>query len=310
MAVLFLCHVVTFNVNCVGNLIEFLKTTDAHLVLAQELRVLPAGLTELQTKLARLGWKSVVQPAVVAVSAASGGVGIFARAAFGLRPPEAGQVVSTTFTHRAVAAVIDIPGDASICCYSCYFTVGEGMGYDNSTLAHDLGRHMDVVQLPVLAGGDMNMSPCDMLASGFPETAGLRLVAPPPGVATCVTCSASNVLDFFAVRVDLARCVKAVHAQTDVDVHPHRPVHARFHERVMQLKYLTFARPQDLPRDPPAVGPRNCPEDWKPVLDDLNSTIDALPFLSQGNCVKRWTGTTGALHSWRRVRSALCWMPR
>ena len=64
-------HVVTFNVNCVGNLIDFLKTTDAHLVLAQELRVLPAGLTELQTKLARLGWKSVVQPAVVAVSAAS-----------------------------------------------------------------------------------------------------------------------------------------------------------------------------------------------------------------------------------------------
>ena len=107
--------------------------------------------------------------------APSGGVVACVRQASGLRLPiasQGGSIASPSLPHRAMAAIMDIPGDVSICLFSVYYRDGIRMTGDSLTLAAEVGQHAAAASLPILVGTDHNMHPW--------EEACAPSAAPPP----------------------------------------------------------------------------------------------------------------------------------
>ena len=115
----------TCNVTSAYSLWEHLKQTDAHIVLAQETKIVSSAVVGAKAKAMQLGWKSTWAAArTTERDGVSGGVAIFARKGLALwLPPGDSGVIED---HRAAWAWVAGDGIPRVAAYSLYLRDGQG----------------------------------------------------------------------------------------------------------------------------------------------------------------------------------------
>ena len=98
---------------------------------------------------------------------------------------------------------------------SVYLKHTEGMSADNAAILDDLAASLATLNKPWIIGGDFNMSPEDLSASGWPAMVRGKVCAPLHN--TCY----SNRYDYFIVSESLAGAVHATQNIQDTGTFPH-----------------------------------------------------------------------------------------
>ena len=295
-------QVETVNANSVGTFKKRILESSAHVVLGQELHLSPAHIDEFVAWATRHGWRVLAEPAIpksenVDPDAAVGGYGtggvcVAARDMFGLRPPE--DLPKQVAPGRAIEAIVDLPGYPPCHFVSVYAECAVGVA-GNAALLEAVGercqRRSDQL---LIAGGDWNVEPGDISASGFPRQARVAVVC--TGEVTCRSALASSEYDFFVLSQSAARLLKTVQVSRNANITPHSPVCLGFHANGLAMRHLTFAAPPPLPRDLP-VGPVTRPWDWVPVRSAVET---ATRLVGQGG-----PGASGAVdRAWKWFANA------
>ena len=115
---------------------------------------------------------------------------------------------------------------------SVYMFVNRGLRYGTSpcenpnwTLLLELLVALRRTRGPWIIGGDWNMSPEELMASGWLEKAGGAVVASQE--ATCDAADEGTRIDFFVVAKELLPYVEAVSVVYGAPIKTHRPVQLR-----------------------------------------------------------------------------------
>ncbi len=128
----------TTNTTSWGPLRKRLKVTHAHIVLAQETKVMIGKQSEVSAWALRNNWKMVAAPATKGKhGGASGGVAIFARSEMGIRFPVYGAHILEE--GRAVAAIVEPPACRPVLAISVYLRDGVGMSEANVDTLNKVG---------------------------------------------------------------------------------------------------------------------------------------------------------------------------
>ncbi len=138
----FALRVATANTTGWRPLQRYVLSTDAHVIFAQEHRLLPESIPAASAWARAQGWKSVWAPAKLGKGGgAAAGTVILARDFVGLRHPDRGSAVVAE-AHVA-AAVIEPPSCRPFMGYAAYLHDGQGLSRANLDLAANIGAHWE-----------------------------------------------------------------------------------------------------------------------------------------------------------------------
>ena len=259
------------NCTCWATLKRRLRTATAHVVLAQEVGTFAEQIEARSAWARKHGWHSVwVQSKKCASGKPSAGVAIFARPEMALRCETAALALPA---NRVVTAIISPPGwpDTRIGC--AYLKSGAGPR-GNADILAALGMVATIDGLPTLIGGDWNLPPHVVAATGFPAKARGCLITPRKGAATCVTGVSSSQIDYFFCNGGLEEANEGVKVITDAAVATHRPVQITFAPQVAEMHMLVIARARPIPTARP-VGPRRAPPSWNAAIATAEEALRA-----------------------------------
>ncbi len=245
-----------------GPLQRRLRSTEAHIVCAQETWVLPGQVKSSSDWAFRHGWESVWAPARLGVGGgASGGVTIFARRGMGLRFPNEGPHILEE--ARAVAAMCDPPGHRQLLICSAYLVDGQGVGDVNRNILGRIARAVEEQGGSCLSliGGDFQSPPAAVHGTNFPDQIGGRILAAASARGTFRTSSASSTLDYFVAGGGLADVVDRIHTVETSGIKGHVPIQVAFLPRPVALRALTVRQPPPLALER-IVGPVPAPPNW------------------------------------------------
>ncbi len=206
----------TVNATAWGSLKRFLRTSKAHLVLAQEHHLGPERTAAASSWAIRRGWKSIFAPALKGEGQGwKAGVAIFARAELGLSMPRVGQHM--VVPGRAVVALLEAPGYRPCTVVSLYLQDGIGLAASNMEHLEAVGKCLAAQgeAMPFVVGGDMQMDPSVMAAAGFATKTGAVMVASRDPRGTCRSSRSATELDDYFVQEDLAKGISKVEALPD-----------------------------------------------------------------------------------------------
>ena len=145
---------------------EHMEKTDARVVCAQEIGVVPGKRDEISQWLHRLGWNSIIEPSVQCDgNQTSAGAAVCARSCFGLRKPAAG---ATVIENRAVLGIVEAPGWKDLHVISAYLKASVGLRQPNAGYLGDIGRRVQGIDTAVVIAADFNMPPELLQHSSFP----------------------------------------------------------------------------------------------------------------------------------------------
>ncbi len=239
-----------------------LVRTEAHALLAQETWITQAAVASASAWARRHGWRSIWSPATVTKKGGtSAGVAIFVRDYMGLHLPARGAY--EVQPARAVAGIMEIPGRRPIHLTSCYLRHGGRAAEDNANTMALVGANCRAQgdDMVCVVGGDYNMSPEEMLGTGFDREAELTLFHDGSQRGTFRTCKAASTLDYFFVSDRLAPAVEAVGLIEASGIKGHLPVQLRFRPKLASLKALYLRPPPKLPTER-VYGPIPAPPAW------------------------------------------------
>ncbi len=180
-------------------LADYLRSTAAHVIFAQEHRLGPEDVANASAWARRHGWKSVWAPALPGPAGGmAGGTAIFARDCCGLRYPDEGPAV--VVEGHAVAAVVEPPGCRPFTGVSAYFHDGQGWGKENLEMAATIGERVrgqgEAKPLYAIAA-DFNMEPDQLGRARWADRIGGKVVAPSAARRTCRTRTTARTYDLF-----------------------------------------------------------------------------------------------------------------
>ncbi len=250
-----------------------LEATEADVLLGQETWVTQSLLAEASTWALKRGWKSIWAPAnATAAGGTSAGVAIFAREWLGLHFPDHGGHIWSP--ARAVAAVLEAPGHRPIIVASCYLISGVGAGQGNLEVLADIGRGLKSVGdgWQAVIGGDMNMSPEELVATKFDRSAGASIFYPPTARGTYRTSAVQSMIDYFMVTDQLAAAVERVDTVEASGLKSHVPVMLRFKPRVTALRALHLRSPPPLEFER-VYGPLPPPPSWASAKEAAEAAL-------------------------------------
>ncbi len=252
----------TVNGTSWGPLRRRLRTTGAHIVLAQETKISEARQAEVSAWAIRNGLEMVAAPAIRGKrGGASAGVAIFVRNELGVRFPTHGPHILDL--GRAVAAIIEAPACRPILVVSLYLRVGTGLDEANMATLGKVGaciqQHGDMQSL---VGGDRNTTPEALTETGFADRMGARVIAPTTRRGTCRTLFGNKFHDYFIASCALADCMDEVAKIEGTNVKTHTPVQLTFQLRQTSLKKLTLRLPEPPARER-VYGPLPPPPSWQ-----------------------------------------------
>ena len=282
-----LLRVVTVNVTSAGmplktqahqpkrGLKQYLLTTDAHVVMAQEVKTSGAKTVLLQDWARRNGWKALIADAIYCPEAKAhrAGVAVFARDYLGLSwPPGRGP---TCHESRLIAVMVESPGLPAMLCLSVYLQTGVGGASPyNLGLLEYAGRITSLYRMPWIMGGDYQMTAEALARTLFPEAAGARILTDRGPAGTCVHAHGSSSIDHFLASDDIASVATDAQARLDACTSPHRPVQICIPAGAGQLQKLAVVQVQRLPNHP-VFGPRLPKPSWvsatKKALDAVRT---------------------------------------
>ncbi len=271
----FTLQALTANTTGWGPLQQLLLQTDVHVVMAQEHHLRGEDVAAASQWSIRHGWKSLWCEAEQGEGEGTkGGVVILVRSYLGLsRPPWGDQVVAE---GRIVAATVEALSCRPMVVAAVYLKDGEGMSATNRALLAKLGErlrglgHGDVEferrasAMPYLVGADFNMSPQEVVESGWLAELDGHVFAVKSARGTCRTAGKQSNIDFFAVSNGLGKAVAEVSTVEGGALCTHVPVKLRFHPRITSLRALAIRPPPVLPTAR-VFGPIPAPPDWAAV---------------------------------------------
>ena len=113
------------NATCAESLKQWLPLTDAHIVLAQEVKTSGTGTAALSKWAAKAGWKALIADAShnPETRRRRAGVAIFVRDWIGLGWPRAEPVL---YSNRVIISLVDVPGLQPFDAAAAYLFDGEG----------------------------------------------------------------------------------------------------------------------------------------------------------------------------------------
>ena len=172
---------------------QFLVRTKALVVLGQEIKLRGAeSIAEASQWAAANGWQSIISACCLGPNGGhSAGVAIFARPIVGLRYPDGGRW--EVCRSRAVAGVITLAGCPPFAVVSSYLRSGEGLSKANAAILAEIGKALQVMNIPFIWGGDFNMPPETLAASEVHTRTRAAIVAATGGAVTCRTAFKSRI---------------------------------------------------------------------------------------------------------------------
>ncbi len=240
-----------------------LESTTAGVLLAQETWILQSAVPAASAWARARGWRSVWAPAAVTKKGGtSAGVAVFARDYMGLHPmPGRSHIVHPA---RAVAAVLEAPGQREALLMSCYLKHGRKAAGINAAILSDIEDEINSQgeEGVCIVGGDMNMEPHELLATELDRNVGATVLYPPTPRGTFRTSRAASTLDYFLVSDRLAAAVEGIATVEASGAKGHVPVHLTFKPRLAALKALHLRMPPKLELDR-VYGPIPPPPGWE-----------------------------------------------
>ena len=251
----------TFNATSTRTLKKRLMSSVSDVMLCQEHGVLPADRQDFEHWCSIRGWKVILNSAIVmAHGAASCGVAVFAREAFGLRPSEAMTSCPVLERPRVLRAFLDIPGWHPVGLTTAYLRTGEGLSAGNKATLAQICRLVSERKSSIeITAGDWNMTADQLSESGIMRA--LEMQAMLPAQPTCIMANSSSTIDFFLGCRGAQLLAEEVRTDTTWPKRPHRPVLLCIRPDAEQLTRLVIRAPPMLPVQAP-FGPRTPPADW------------------------------------------------
>ena len=208
----------TVNPNCGKGALEHLKVTGADICLFQEFRRRDGQQCHDSAAAAkRSGWDlSITAADVTQANRCSGGLAIAARSYMGVSP--------VPHSHgNDMASRVHVAWIGSICrggffLLSIYLWDSEGLSERNLAVLHRAAAIAHSISGPWLIGGDFNLSPTELLQSGWLAIVGGSIVAP-----SQPTCNGS-VNDFFVIKASLYQTIRGIVVLSDCTFAPHHVV--------------------------------------------------------------------------------------
>ena len=171
-------QVVTINRSCWPGVKDALGELDDEvgIVLVQEHKLDQAHIDSASAALYKMGWGSVFSKAATGQAGfGSAGVAILARLTLGLR--DAVEVADT----RAIAAQVDVAPGRTLAVMSVYGAAGRSEQHATTDMLQKVAAFAQVTQAAVgsiIIGGDWNLTPCQLQHQGWPQEAGITVLAP------------------------------------------------------------------------------------------------------------------------------------
>ena len=208
----------TVNANAWDGTLAHLCSTTADIVVAQETRRRGSQRTDAESQAFKSKWSvSLVDSNLTDAMRNSAGVGVAARAHIGVAVGPSlsdDPRLAARYQRRWIGAICK----GGLHCGSIYPIVSEGMSATNCDLLQAVVEDLASLRGPWLVGGDWNMPPDVLVASGWPQFVNGVIVAPP--TPTC----RGNTNDYFVVSAELAHAVGGAAVVGDMNYVPHSPV--------------------------------------------------------------------------------------
>ena len=226
-----------------------LASSAADILLLQETKRLldcdrPAALA---SRSRRLGWNLQSSPALLTeFGRASGGTAVAARRGIGVNDQQ--QFVRDGFEHRVHFAWICGVLRGGVHLGSVWMKDSEGASATNLAILGAITEAISALRGPWVLGGDWNMSPEELVATGWPLVVDGVVVA--PGLPTCH----DKVYDYFVVSRGLAHAVVGIQRVEDAGFSPHWPTRLLLRGDARRLQVRQLSRPRLVPASLP-MGP-------------------------------------------------------
>ena len=212
---------------------------DVGVLLGSEHHQSALTLPALEASFQRHGWRPAATPAVPKDGGTSGGTVAAVRSRFpgGLWPTASGPTLAIGRVSGASARVWLRSGLAFL---SIYLVSGLGPVGENQDLLWQIAAWCHGVGCPIVVGGDWNMNPWQLEATGWPAVCGFFLCIPP--APTC----GDAYLDYFAVSSVLRPFCSPV-SLVDLHTRPHYGVRMDLGGSPGQDMYRALLAPKQLP---------------------------------------------------------------
>ena len=242
-----------------------LVRTGADVVLLQEARMVgDSGVAAIRTAGRRLGWSCSASPALPSEAGpASGGCVVAARRGTGIAAPDE-ELVPRHMRHRFHVAKVAAVMRGGLHVGAIYLKDSVGLHDENLDVLQMVAGALRSLRGPWLIGGDWNVPPAALLATGWLALVGGVIVA--QDAPTC----GSNVYDYFVVAQGLLPAVAGILRLEDAGLNPHWPCRLLLRGDARRHKVRQLVRPYAVPGLLP-YGP--LPE---PAADErLRPTVDS-----------------------------------
>ncbi len=247
----FALKIVTINITAWNSCLDFIKTTEADVLLIQEHKLDKAQAEEATAWLRRRKWNSIIAPAELGPNGGmSAGVAILTRPHVGLGLPMVGT--EELVPARMLAARLEAPGCRPFIAIAAYFHDGQGLAHCNMEMLRVAGVFLKAQgeEVPFVMGADFQMEPHEIAAAGFAQEVGATIVATGDASGTCRTGRTARELDYFYVSSGLTDGIESVGLIQHTGIRTHLPVELRFKPRLTSIRALVIRKP------PPPLGPR------------------------------------------------------
>ena len=257
----------TANVTSNGSGSEYLVSKDctADLVLVQELHLAGDGARRAEAWYQKAGWKMVINDAERTTGnsdkGTSGGTGLATRSWQGLGLCHGMDTTAlckarVSFGHWAAW----LPGGVLVA--SVYLVAGQATSPESLGLLEVLGSKLAKWNRPFLIGGDFQMEPHQLEATGWPRRLAASVVAPLQAQPT--SCTSGRMIDYFVISSDLLPLVGNCYVVQEARTSPHRPVRLELRAAKQLPLIRVLKAPRPFPVQAP-VGPRRRVDHWDGV---------------------------------------------
>jgi hypothetical protein len=192
------------------------QRSQADVLLLQETKIFDTQKDQAAKIAARsAGWNPTLSLAHQTCAAkASGGMGIFTRRGMGIHQ-NTDKVVRDGMRHRIALSWVDGFQRGGLHCGSIWLHDSQGLSEANMSLLEEAAAALRSCKGRWILGGDWNMSPELLRASGWLDMGGGVIYA-----TSLPTCN-DNTYDFFVVHRSLTHAVVGVQRIEDGDCNPH-----------------------------------------------------------------------------------------
>ncbi len=239
-----------------GTISDWLRDHGGDILCTQEHKIVDEGdIAGERNRLLTRGWKSAWSPATpsgTAANEASGGVAVFVRNHIGVEVPPGGEDV---FPGQVAATMVEMAGLGWMVVYAVYGRCGEELGHRNWAMCQALANHALGHGLPWCAGGDWNVEPATLRASGW--LAKMRATALTADVDSTTHAGGrrGRHIDFFVASQSIASVGPRLTVCADAVIRTHDAITMRVPMAPRQFTIRRMVRAKVFPRELP-IGPR------------------------------------------------------